>query len=125
MRTRFTLISRTWYAMEFIGDEFFELQGYRFSPILVGSLKPKETGNREFTLSFYHANYPQGVRDKIYDVQTIERGERYILVRTTEHDPVRIMNIFPIDWDWFLAHFPMDRPDREREIGTWLSENWE
>ncbi len=122
--SRFTLCPRSWYAMEFVGDEFFEIPGYRSSPIFVESLVPAKSGNRQFTLSFYHANYPEGVRNKIYNLQTIERGERFILVRSTEHNPTRIMHIFAIDWEWLLSRFTIDRPDREREIGVWLSSNW-
>ena len=121
---RFTMHPRTWYAVEFVGDEYYNLSGYRSSPILVESLTPAANGSRQFELSFYHANYPEGVRDKIYNLQTIERGEHFILCRSIDHNPTRIMHIFEIDWDWLLSRFTIDRPDREQTVGTWLSSNW-
>ena len=70
---RFTLRERFWYAVEFIGEEFGD-QIRSYSPIRVDEVVCENSGRRLFSLSFYHANYPEGVRDKCYTLQTIEDG---------------------------------------------------
>lgn len=89
---RFTLTPSKWYAVEFIGDEFStEKECRSYSPIRVDRITPVKGGHRHFDLSFYHANYPEGVRDKVYTLQTLERGEHFILVRSAGHSPVRLL----------------------------------
>ena len=74
--TRFTLIPGHWYAVEFIGDEFSVADDFRsHSAIRVDSVITAPGGQRCFDLSFYHANYPEGVRDKVYTLQTVEAGQ--------------------------------------------------
>ena len=119
---RFTLRPAQWYAAEFIGDEFSlnnELRSY--SPILVNAIEPGGSGKRHFHLSFYHANYPEGVRDKHYPLQTIERGEQFMLTRSTEHTPTRLLLIYDITWPWLRLHFGAQQMDDSSDIGRWLS----
>jgi len=118
---RFTLESDKWYACEFIGDEFSE-DRCSYSPIRVDETEPLGSGARRFRLSFYHANYPEGVRDKRYVLETIERGTSFILARSTDHEPARLLQIYEIDWSWLTRHFPSIelRPD---DIQQWLSRN--
>ena len=73
-------------------------------------------------LDFYHANYPEGVREKRYTLQTIERGERFLLARSVEHNPVRILQIYDINYEWIVRHFTGLVPDRE-DIQGWLDRN--
>lgn len=117
---RFTLHPGRWYAVEIIGDEFGDvLRSY--SPLRIDGVAPSGSGQRCFTLSFYHANYPEGVRDKVYTLQTVERSARYLLASSTTHNPTRILLIHDISWDWMRSHFgttcPIDQPD----IHRWLS----
>jgi len=105
-KERFTVREGKWYALEFIGDEFFHLGSYRYSPIQIINVHPLKTGQGIFILSFFHANYPQGVNDKTYKLKTIERGELYILAASTQHNPKRIVHIFDITYSWFKEHFP-------------------
>jgi hypothetical protein len=72
---------------------------------------PSEKGNRAFKLKFHHANYPEGVRDKTYNLQTIERGETYSLSKSADHQPVRILKICEITAEWLSIHFGMDVDD--------------
>lgn len=102
---RFTLHTDRWYACELIGDDF-TIDKCSYSPIRVDDFKPLHTGRRHFRLRFYHANYPSGVNDKEYDLETLERGSTFILARSLTHAPRRILLIYDIDADWLERHFP-------------------
>ena len=67
---------------------------------------PMGTGKRAFELSFFHANYPDGVRDKQYKLQTIHRGKRGLLARSLDHDPYRFLFIKDVTTTWLRQHFP-------------------
>jgi hypothetical protein len=121
---RFTLLERHWYATEFIGDEFGTMFNERNSPIFVESLIPASNGSRKFELHFYHANYPEGVRQKIYTLQTIERGEHFLLTRCVDHVPARLLHFFNIDWEWLSSRFTIETPVEPPPIAEWLSSNW-
>ena len=119
---RFTLCTDRWYAVEFIGDEFDD--GLRsFSPILVHAVSPAGGGKRLMELAFYHANYPEGVRDKCYSLQTIERAVHFLLARSTEHTPTRLMLIYEITWDWLRRHFGASQPEDNTDVQRWLTNN--
>jgi hypothetical protein len=118
---RYTLQPNQWYACEFIGDQFDE-DRTSYSPIRVNNFETLGTGRRQFRLSFYHANYPAGVRDKSYELETIERGTRFLLARSAEHQPTRILLIYDIDWNWLQRHF--QRLSHEKiDIQLWLDQN--
>ena len=116
---RFTLERGKWYACEFIGDEFNE-DKCSYSPIKVHSIEPLHAGNRTFVLNFYHANYPEGVRDKSYTLQTIERGVSIVLARSTDHEPSRFLQIYDITAGWVSRHLRVRIPDAS-DIQEWLS----
>lgn len=116
---RFKLEPDRWYACEIIGDEF-DGDKCSYSPVKVLNIKPLVRGNRTLVLEFYHANYPEGVRDKAYTLQTIERGDTFFLARSLDHDPVRILQFYDIDAEWLIRHFPGLRPDRQDAQG-WLN----
>ena len=104
---RFTLKTDRWYACELIGDEFADTSDKcSYSPIKVLRITPLHSGSRTFRLHFYHANYPEGVRDNQYTLQTVERGETFILAKSLDHDPPRYLQIYDIDRDWMERHFP-------------------
>jgi len=102
----FTLEERRWYGVRFIGDEFFDLRSYQYTPIRVDGIRPLKTGKGIFELDFYHANYPEGVQGKMYRLKMLERGEKYILAKSVEHMPARILHIQAMTWDWISNHFP-------------------
>jgi hypothetical protein len=118
---RFTLQPGKWYACEILGDEFHD-DLCTYSPIRVAQVRPLKTGNRALQLGFYHANYPEGVRDKTYLVETIERGQRFLLARSTTHEPVRFLQIYDITWPWLERHHKVS-PIRDTSIHSWLDEN--
>jgi hypothetical protein len=109
----------SWYAAEFLGDDLIHA-GHRYSPIRVELITPLKTGNRIFELKFFHANYPAGVQDKTYRLQTLHAGEEYILARSVEHDPVRFVLIYDIDLEWLREHFQVDLAGRE-SAEDWLN----
>ncbi len=119
--TRFTLQPGQWYACELIGDEFDE-DKCSYSPIKVLKVEPGKTGNRTFALHFYHANYPEGVRDKVYQLQTIEWGRSLLLARSLEHDPPRFLQVYEISVEWVTRHFRGADPDSQ-DIQGWLDRN--
>ena len=118
---RFTLHPERWYACELIGDEFDE-DICSYSPIKILSLDTSAPGSRTLRLEFYHANYPEGVRDKVYNLRTIERCENFMLVKSLDHSPIRIMQIYEINYDWITRHFPKLRPDRN-SLQAWLDQH--
>lgn len=116
---RFDLKPGRWYAAEFLGEEFgSEIRSY--SPIRVDEVKPK--GGRRFSLAFYHANYPEGVRDKVYELETIERNATFILARSREHSPVRLMLIYSVNSAWLRQHFGAAVSGSD-DVQAWLTGN--
>jgi hypothetical protein len=118
---RFSLEPNRWYAAEIIGEEFAE-SIRSLSPIKVRRLIPESQGGRCFSLEFYHANYPEGVRDKIYRLRTIERNKEFILAVSTEHSPRRYLLIHHINVEWLKKIY---RVDVESGISAedWLERN--
>lgn len=97
--SRFTLRVGRWYAAEFMGDEFAggtDLGSQ--SSIRIDAIEPMKQGDGRLNLTFYHANYPDGVRDKQYLLRVMERGRRFLLARSLQHDPTRMMLIYEISW---------------------------
>lgn len=119
---RFTLEKDRWYACEIIGDEFGE-DLCSYSPIKILNITPLKTGNSEMELYFYHANYPEGVRDKRYSIKIIERARSFILAVSTEHkNSRRFLQIYDIDGDWMKRHFKMS-VEKKSDIQDWLTRN--
>ncbi|MCX7003273.1 MAG: hypothetical protein NTV22_08375 [bacterium] len=120
----FTIRPDCWYAAEIIEDRdgsYGEDRSY--SPILVTSIVPARNGQRRFELAFYHANYPQGVQDKVYLLRTLVRSDHFILARSVRHTPVRDLLIYDITWQWLHAHFGVQQPADCDDITDWLAEN--
>lgn len=116
---RFALQKNRWYAAEIIGEEFgAEIRSY--SPIRVDEITPK--GGRRFELQFYHANYPEGVRNKVYELQTLERSNNFILARSSTHQPVRWFLIYAITSEWLNINFGVASDDR-LNVEAWLERN--
>lgn len=118
---RLTLRPQRWYVCKFIGDEFEE-DVCSCSPIKVLRLETLARGDRTLRLEFYHANYPEGVRDKIYNLRTIERCKKFILAKSLDHNPVRIMLFYEITHEWVARHFPRLRPD-SNDLQAWLDQS--
>lgn len=116
---RFRLQQRRWYAAEIIGEEFGrEIRSY--SPIRVERVTPK--GGRTFEVSFYHANYPEGVRQKEYELLTLERNNVFILARSTSHQPVRWFLIHEVTFEWLERHFDIAN-EAGLDVEAWLERN--
>jgi hypothetical protein len=78
---------------------------------------------RRLSLSFYHANYPEGVRDKIYALATIQRGQHFLLARCLDVEQDRFLLLHAITGIWVKEHFnsAFDAPDDG--IARWLDRN--
>lgn len=116
---RFSLEPNCWYAAELFSEEFGSAVR-SYSPIRIDRVTPK--GGRKFELAFYHANYPEGVRDKVYDLETVERNRYFAIVRSVSHEPARFMLIYCVTTDWLLCHFGVTVRDGE-DAQTWLTRN--
>lgn len=117
----FTLKQGIWYACKFIGDEFDD-DRCSYSPIRVNEMSPLKSGRGMFRLAFYHATYPEGVRDKNYELEMLERGSRYLLAISKKHHPARVLMIYEIDWAWMNRHFSSYGTSSD-DIQKWLSRN--
>jgi hypothetical protein len=116
---RFTLEARKWYAAEIFGEEFGEnIRSY--SPIRIDQITPK--GDRRFSIAFYHANYPEGVREKTYDLETIERNANFVLARSVGHKPARIMLFYAVTISWVAQRFNIDLSG-VKDVQDWLTRN--
>jgi len=118
---RFTLESRKWYSAEIIGEEFSNsIRSY--TPIKVHAVKQESKGDRVFHLEFYHANYPDGVKDKTYKLQTIERNSEFILALSLGQSPKRFLLIYPMSKEWLVDKFGVNiEPGQSAE--EWLEQN--
>lgn len=116
---RLSLEPGHWYAMELLGEEYGpSVRSY--SPIRVDEITPR--GGRRFSLAFYHANYPEGVRSKVYDLETIERNRTFILARSLSHSPARFTLIYAVTSTWLEEHFGISISESE-DPQAWLTRN--
>ena len=122
---RYTLQPGCWYAAELIGDDMPASDGgvVARSPIRVDALRPHQSGKRLLELAFYHAAYPEGVRDKHYSLETIERGERYILARCVGAEPPRFLLLHDLTREWLSACYGNPVRDAGEDLQAWCSQN--
>jgi hypothetical protein len=111
-----------WYAAEFLGEGLIR-SGHRYSSIRVDQIIPLKTGNRIFELQFLHANYPGGVQDKTYRLQTLHAGKDYPLTRSVGSGPVRFLLIYDIDAEWINQHFNFELNSSESAV-AWLNKRF-
>ena len=116
---RLSLEPGRWYATELLGEEFGD-EIRSCSPIRVDEITPR--GRRKFSLAFYHAGYPEGVRDKVYELETVERNAMFILARSLSHSPVRLMLIYTVTRAWLREHFGISVSESE-DPQAWLTRN--
>lgn len=103
---RFALHPHAWYAMEFV----FRSAERHFSPIWLEEITPLKTGNGMLRLVFFHANYPEGVQDKAYDLQVVQRFERHLIaLRRSDGVADATVILEPITREWCTQHFPQMR----------------
>jgi len=118
---RFTLEPGNWYAAEILGEEF-EPKIRSLSPIRINQIESKKMKNRILEIDFYHANYPEGVRDKQYRLKTLERNTQFYLGRSSDHNPARLLLIYQITADWLRLNFRANITDRDN-VDEWLERN--
>jgi hypothetical protein len=76
------------------------------SPIYVNAIKPLKTGQGILSLSFFHANYPEGVQNKEYVLRVLHRAPSHFAAVKTEDEDQPLVIIFPLKSDWMGKHFP-------------------
>jgi hypothetical protein len=113
-----TLQSGCWYAMECI----FSDGGRHYSPVWIRSVIPESKGNRRLDIWFYHANYPEGVRDKVYHLRVLRRTAGYLLAEENDQptDDVRLILLQQIAAEWLRRHFPDLGIDASGDLGAQL-----
>jgi hypothetical protein len=102
----FVLQPRTWYAMEYV----FPSAQRHYSPIWAREITLLKTGSGMLRLQFFHANYPEGVQDKVYDLQIAHRFDTH-LVALHREDGISLATVIlePITKLWFTQHLPNTR----------------
>jgi hypothetical protein len=95
----FTIEPRRWYAMQIWLDGIYDL-----SPVRIYNVRPLKSGANELELEFYHASYPEGVRDKNYWLRILFRAKTYLLAHSTGHDDNRCVWIGNLTADWLKPH---------------------
>ena len=119
MKIRFTLTPGRRYAMEMIGDEFGPMPRH-YSAIRVDALHPSRMGQRVSELRFYHANHPEGMRTKRYTLHTLGRGKRFLLAKSMQHTPPRLLLVYDITAEWLQEHVRVKLPAGS-DVDTWLN----
>jgi hypothetical protein len=101
----FQLLAKKWYAMEVFGAGGAPTNPH-LSPIYVNAIEPLKTGHGILRLTFFHANYPEGVQNKEYVLRVLHRGTFHLAAVKTENEDQPLVIIFPLESDWIQTHFP-------------------
>jgi hypothetical protein len=115
--TRFTLQPWRWYAMQmhYLSDQPLDLF---LSPIKVFSIRPEKGGHRRLRIEFFHADYPEGVQSKRYDIRTLDRGANHLVAMM----PGRLLLFGNLTLAWLRRWYPQQRwedgrnPERQVEL---------
>lgn len=98
--------------------------GHRhYSPVWIDRVELLKTGDGLLDLGFYHANYAEGVRGKVYRLRILHRAPGYLLAVREGHGPAadRLTILFaPVTLDWLRQHFPELRIDDVSDLGSQL-----
>jgi len=104
-----------------MGDFFENWEDSRsYSPIRIDRFEASDSEEGVFILGFHHANYPQGVQDKRYRVKVLDRGESYMIGKSLDHTPVRVLLIYEIDVAWISRHFSEVEVNMD-DVQEWLN----
>jgi hypothetical protein len=103
----FTLEPRKWFAMEYI----FPNAQRHYSPVWIERVTAQKSGHGFLELTFFHANYSEGVQGKIYKVRVHQRTSAYLVGARQEHDGSTCGTLIfeTITPEWMALHFP-DNP---------------
>jgi hypothetical protein len=108
-----TLERHRWYAM--LRQHAFGAQDY--APIWIEEVKPMQSGKGLLEVAFWDANYPAGVRDKVYRLRVLRREAGFILAERQDYEPKELVVISEMTGEWVRHHF------RETPVGdvqAWL-----
>ena len=100
----FTLKPDRWYAME-VWDANWQFRPHA-SPVKIFRVTPLKRGDGTFKLSFFHANYPEGVQHKVYTLRTLHRSSEVLLAISVDPKEERALAFFPVVQKWLHAYWP-------------------
>jgi hypothetical protein len=114
----FTLQPRQWYALEMV----FPSGERHVSPVYCYAAQPKKTGNARLDFEFFHANYPEGVNHKIYELRIFHRGPSFVLATRTDDQSHSAVLLTALDESWMQLHFAWFVQDRSptTSLFDWL-----
>ena len=94
---KFTLNEKQWYVMECVSTS-----GERHhSPIWLSKITSRNTGEVALQIEFFHANYPTGKRDRVFDLEVLHCDRGYLLamrVEGQERVATVILEAATIEW---------------------------
>lgn len=104
-----------------IGDEFGDtIRSY--SPIRVKRVEALGTGSGDLRLDFFHANYPPGVQQKSYRLRVVERQTRFLLARSLDHAPTRLLLIYEATHEWLKLHFGLSAEEPGMDVQVFMEQ---
>lgn len=118
----FILYPRVWYAM----TVHFPTQPIaHHSPIYVQQVRALKSGQGLLDLTFFHANYPEGVQDKRYRLRVLHRSSGHLVAARIEEssfdpEPLAIV-LAPISPVWMKVHFEWLNVHEEPDLQQALS----
>jgi hypothetical protein len=123
LKMRFTLTVGQWYAMEMISDAFAPvLRQYRL--IRVEAIRPTHTDQPVFELRFSQAKDPAGVCTTRYTLLVLQRGEQFLVARSTHHVPPRFFLMYELTANWLQEHVRVALP-AVCDVDEWLNHHTE
>lgn len=120
---KFKLECNKWYACTLISESFnFDVNRCTYSPIKILDIEPSTESEDSLAIFFYHANYPEGVRGKYYELQILELGQSLLFARCLGYERARFIMIFDITKEWLFFHFKEFIKDKDK-IYKWLNQS--
>jgi hypothetical protein len=96
--------------MDYLGDGGADSPLFEHhSPIYVQQVRPLGTGKGLLELTFFHANYSEGVQGKRYRLRTLKRAGRHLIAERADGSPDApkpSLVFYDLSDQWMRAHFP-------------------
>lgn len=117
---RLTLRPRHWYAMNYFAGT---MHWMHVSPIWIFSVTGRKFGNGELAMEFFHANYSEGVQNKVYDLRVLRRTPGFLCAEVNSgNDEARpAVIITELTLEWLSMHWPSMRPTGDPQ--AWCDEH--
>lgn len=113
MQPMFTLNRHRWYAMQVVLRNGTQ----HVSPVWIFEVRALKSGKGIMQLHFWHANYPEGVQDKVYDLRVIRREPGYLLAERQDDGSKALVLLSEVTSEWIGTHF---RQAPDGDLQAWL-----